>query len=268
MLFLAVAVLSLAACKKVENKVILQGGTAPVLSASLPVNSLIPLNGKTKDQPAIRLNWTNPDYKMNTGPVSMNVSYKLQIDTVGGNFSSPNLQEKAFSGDVDAVLTQGDLNKMLIQAKMPFDEEAAIEMRIVSQLGDGSAPLYSNVLTYKVVPFLDVAVPIPATGELWIVGDATPEGWNNPTTEAQKLTRVDLTKWEITIQLNGGKHFLIIPENGQWKKYSVADNSVDGLWQGGKFGQELSDDFPSPPTSGLYKISLDFVLGTFTVKPQ
>lgn len=268
LLFLTAGILMLAACKKVENKIMFQGGTTPVLTASMPVNSVIPLDGKTKDAPAIKLNWTNPDYKLNTGVSSQNVNYTIQIDKSGAGFSSSKLQEKSFTGDLGTALTQGDLNKMLILLGFPFDEEATFEMRLKSYLGDGSVPLYSNVLTYKAVPFLDVVVPIPTTGELWIVGSATATDWNNPTNDGQKLTRTNLTTWEITIQLIGGQEYLLIPVNGQWNKYSVKDNKVSDLWQGGSFGQEQSDNFPGPPTSGLYKIVVDFVLGKFTVTPQ
>lgn len=265
-LFLMAGVFILTSCEKVENKVVLLGGKAPELSASLPVNSTITLDKRLKDKTAITFNWTNPDYKFNTGVSSQNVRYTLQFDEPGQKFSSPALREKSFSSSLSSDMTHDELNKMLLSMGYPFEVENAFEVRLKSALEGGSAAFYSNALTFNAIPYIDVAVPLPPTDDLWIVGDATPGGWDNPTT--QKLTRTGLTTWEITIDLVGGGHFLIIPENGQWKKYSVADNSLPDLWKGGSFGLELSDDFPAPSTAGTYKIKLDFAKGSFLIIPQ
>lgn len=267
-LFLAATLLSLGACKKAENKVVLEGGTAPQLSASLPMNSAIPLESRTKNDVAIKFNWTNPDYRFNTGVSSHDVRYVLQFDVPGGGFASSALQERSYSGQLSVSLSQEELNKMLIQMEMPFGEESEFEVRVKSTLGEGAAQQVSNALVYKVTPYVDVAIPLPPTDDLWLVGSATPNDWNNPTTEAQKLTRTSFTTWEITMNFVGGGDYLIIPENGQWKKYSVADKSLPDLWQGGTFGQELPDDIPGPPTAGVYKLELDFVLGRFKLTPQ
>ena len=79
----------LAACKKDENKVYFEGGTPPVLTASSTAD-LVLLRANA-DKSAVIFYWTNPDYKFNTGVSSQDVTYTLQIDTMGSNFGNPNI---------------------------------------------------------------------------------------------------------------------------------------------------------------------------------
>lgn len=108
---------------------------------------------------------------------------------------------------------------------------------------------------------------------LYIVGDATPGEWNNPVpVPQQQFTRVSNALWQITLPLNGGKQFLVLPENGSWnKKYALKSNDVEGIENGGEFGyhedgQAAPDifgaNFKGPATSGTYKISLNFAAPT------
>lgn len=269
-LFAAALMAGFSSCEKVENKVKFEGGTAPVLSSSVPAGSEVPLDSKNQGNIALTLNWTNPDYMFNTGVSSQDVTYIIQVDNVGDNFSSPDLQEKSVARDLSATLTSKELNTMLAKIGLAADIIQSFEVRLKSTLGDGAVPLYSNALTFEAVPYLDVVVPLPATGKLYIVGGATPGDWGNPVpVPSQQLTQTSPTSWEITIDLIGGKRYLIIPENGQWKKYSVDNDPViPNLWKGGDFGQELPNDIPGPPSSGTYKIVMDFKLGKFTVTPQ
>jgi starch-binding outer membrane protein SusE/F len=116
---------------------------------------------------------------------------------------------------------------------------------------------------FTVVPYTGV---LPTN--LYIVGDATAGGWNNPVPlPSQQFTRLNSAEFEITLPLIGGKEYLLLPLNGDWgHKYAVKDKSVAGLSAGGDFGYDLSDNFPAPATSGTYKINVNFATGKFTVK--
>ena len=118
-----------------------------------------------------------------------------------------------------------------------------------------------------VTNYLDVAVPLPSTGDLFLVGDATSGGWNNPVpVPSQKFTKTSAVTYEITVPLTGGKEYLILPLNGDWgHKYAVKSKAVAGLSNGGDFGFDLGDNFPGPSVTGNYKIVIDFKLGKFTV---
>lgn len=134
---------------------------------------------------------------------------------------------------------------------------------------------------YSVSPYTGT---LPAAN-LYIVGDATAWGWNNPVpVPLQQFTRVNSSVWELSMPLIGGKEYLILSANGDWsKKYALKDNSLTGIAAGGEFGyhqdgQAAPDDFKAnfkaPATSGTYKISLNFAApattagasGRFTVQ--
>jgi hypothetical protein len=99
-----------ASCKKDEKRVVFEGGTAPVLTASAagPFVLLQP----ERDKPAVTLKWTNPDYKFNTGVSSQDVTYTLQIDTAGSNFTlNPNKQEVAIANDLSVSYKNGSYRR-------------------------------------------------------------------------------------------------------------------------------------------------------------
>lgn len=275
-LIIAVAgLLLMASCKKVENKVVFEGSTSPVLTSNLATNSLIPVSASTKDQVAINFTWTNPDYKFNTGVSSQNVNYTLQIDSAGNNFSGPKMQERSYSSDLSGSITQGDLNKMLIQMGFPFDQEGTFEVRLKSFLGTGSVAAYSNVLTFRAAPYLDVVVALPTSGKLYLVGgDAQLGAWQNGgsySSQTQEFTRVDLTTFSITVNLSGGDNtspnnqFLFVPVWGDWGHKFACKKTADQPATGGSFGYDWSDNFPGPPVAGTYKIVVDFKLGKYSV---
>jgi hypothetical protein len=257
------------ACKKEITQVSYVNGTAPALTAS-STNAMV-LNIADKNNTAITFNWTNPNYQFTTGISSQDVSYTLQIDTAGANFESPFLKEQVIAKDLSTTLSVSTLNGLLANwlENIPHN----FEMRIKSSIGvANSLPLYSNVVKITITPYLDVAVVTPFTGNLFLIGNATPggdaTGWNNPVpAPSQEFTKTSSTTWEITIPLIGGKEFLILPDNGSWSnKYAVSKSAVTG--DGGPFGYNFGDNFPAPSSSGTYKIVLNFKTGKYTVTKQ
>lgn len=265
------AVASLSSCKKDENKINYTSGTNPVLKSSVASSSTIPFNPAQKDFTALSLSWTNPNYQLTTGVSSQDVVYTIEIDTVGANFTNPFKKQISVTADLMKDITVGDLNKALvIDMKLEPDMAHNIEVRVVSSLGtNNAAALYSNVFKYTVTPYAIVKVALPPGGNLYLVGDATPGSWSNPVpVPSQQFTKTGSATYEITIALTGGKEYLLLPENGSWSnKYAVKDKSVAGLWQGGDYLAYSSggDNFPGPPVTGNYKITVDFKEGKFKV---
>lgn len=270
-LFLAfAATISLVGCKKDENQIYYTGGTAPVLNSSVTTGTSMTLTEGDKDLTALKLWWTNPNYVFTTGVSSQDVTYSIEIDTTGSNFSNPNKAEVAIAADLSKEITVGDLNNYLVvKMKLKAGVNHDVEVRVKSSL-NGAAALYSNVFKYTVMPYAIVKVPLPAGGDLFLVGDATPGGWSNPVpVPTQQFTKIDATTYEITVALTGGgKHYLLLPENGSWsKKYAVPDNTLSGLETGGDFLLYSSggQDIPGPTLNGNYKITVDFQEGKFKV---
>lgn len=131
--------------------------------------------------------------------------------------------------------------------------------------------MYKIVLDFQagkftVTPYTENNLP----SALYMVGDATPGGWNNPVpTPSQQFTRLNSSEFELTLDLTGGKQYLFLPVNGDWgAKYAVQDNSLTGLADGGTFGYNLPQNFPGPAADGTYKINVNFATSKFSLVKQ
>ena len=267
-LLVAVLVTGLWACEKDENKIFLEGGTAPVLTANR--TSTIPLSFVNLDEEAVIFSWTNPNYRFTTGVSSQDVNYKIEIDRAGANFASANKQSVAIKSDLQLNLTQGQLNGYLLnQMNLTVGQPAEIEVRLIQNLGASAATLISNVLKFTVTPFsTPPKVDPPAADNLWIVGDAAPSGWTNPLLSphdaSQKFTKISPTIYELTLNMPGGGGYKLIQDNGAWNtQYHMLDG---GTWESGDFEMRDADpQFPGPPSAGNYKITIDFQRGKYSV---
>jgi hypothetical protein len=255
-----------ASCKKDEHKISYEGGTPPVLTPSSTAPLVLTSSDATK--PAIKFTWTNPNYQFTTGLSSQDVTYVLQVDTTGANFSSKNKQEVSIAKDLSTQFTVKELNAVLAKLNLLENMTHNVEFRLKSTLIGGSVPLYSNVVKMVITPYLDVAVPIPTNGTLWATGDATGAGWANPLGApydvSQKFTKISNTLYELTLNMPGGGNYKLIQEQGQWgSQYHMLSG---GTWNGGSFEQKDSDPgFPGPPSGGTYKITVNFKTGLYTV---
>ena len=258
-------VLLIGGCKKEENKIYYEGGTNPVLSAS-PTGT-IPLSFANKDLEAVKLAWTNPDYVFTTGRSSQNVAYQLEIDTTGANFTNPKRKILSISQDLSLSMTQNDLNDYLLnQLQLVVSIPHNIEMRVRSTIG-AAVPLYSNTVKFTATPYaIPPKVTPPSTGKLYLVGSATPGGWNNPVpVPNQEFTKLRTTAFQITVALTGGGSYLFLPLNGDWGvKYGALGANNTNNPNGDDFRQG-GGDMLAPAASGNYKIEVDFQRGKFTL---
>jgi starch-binding outer membrane protein SusE/F len=261
----------LISCKKEENKVFFEGGTAPVLTASSTADLV--LTRANAEKSAVIFYWTNPDYKFNTGVSSQDVTYTLQIDTTGSNFLNPNIQELAISNDLKRDILVKDLNGYLTKLNLDNDVKYSIEFRLKSSLVNGSALLFSNVIKMNITPYLDVALPIPNTGELYITGNAVASDWTNSPPVTQKFTTVSSTEFSITVDLVSGsdKAYKFLTTLGAWQPQYGRKKGTSGTWDTGDLGLNNNtpgydsdpDGIPSPAVSGKYKITLNFKTGKY-----
>lgn len=265
-------------CKKEISKVIYQGGTAPTLTASQ--TGTIPLSFANKDQEAIRFSWSNPGYQFSNGVSSQNVSYKIEIDTTGSNFTNPNRKIISVSNDLGLSISQNDFNDYLLnQLNLKPGMSHNIEVRVTSYLVNNSAPLSSNVLKFTTTPYsIPPKVAPPASGTLYLVGgDSKLGGWQNGGTykvQNQQFTQVSPTLYQLTVQLSGGDNttgddqYLFVPVWGDWSHKYACKKTSDQSPDGGDFGYDFSDNFPGPTAAGTYKITVDFQRGKYTVVKQ
>lgn len=255
-----------ASCKKEINEITYNGGTAPVLTASASGPFVLDIANKSNS--LVTFNWTNPGYEFSTGTSSQDVTYTLQIDTSGANFTTPTKVEKTIAKDLATSFTVGDFNSLLLSGGWLENMPHNFEIRVKSTLVNSTVPLYSNVIKIVVTPYLDVVYPVPA--ELYITGSATPLSWqcgcpgDGPGT-SQKFTKVSSSKFELTIALSANNSYLFLPAYGSWSAKYGFTGSGNANNPGGDEFKPNGNDIKAPATSGTYKITVDFKTGKFTV---
>jgi hypothetical protein len=190
------------------------------------------------------------------------VTYIIQYDSAGKNFASP--QTIAGYGGTSiysAALNQGDMNTTALTSGIAVGSTGTVEYRVKATTASGSIA-YSNAVTVDVTTFS----PVPAN--LYIVGDATPGGWNNPVPlPSQQFTKVDDYRFSIRLGLTGGKSYLFLPVNGDWgHKYGGVGANNTNNPDGDDFKPE-GGDLRAPASSGVYDIVVDFQTNKFTVTP-
>ena len=265
----------LASCNKNNSPVTFEGGTAPVLTSTATDSISLPVSDTTAT--AVTFSWTNPDYQFSDGISSLNVSYLLEIDTVGGNFSSPALAQIGIASQLSATYTVAQFNTILSdQMNLQTDAPHSIQVRVESYLApttSGTAPsgiMYSNAINYTVNPYTPPPAVSPLPGALWITGSATNDGWmvagSAASIAGQQFTEVSPTIWTITLPLIGGQQFLIVPANNWNNKYATANGSSAAT--GGTFAYNASNNFNGPTASGTYTVTFNFQTGYYTITPQ
>ncbi len=257
-------------CEKDENRIYLEEGTAPVLRSS--VTTTIPLSFINADKEAVRLSWTNPNYKFTTGVSSQNVNYLIEIDTTGASFTNPKRKTLAIANGLNKTFTQGELNDYLLNTlELKPSIPHNIEMRVTSSLNVNSVSLPSNILKFTVTPYaIPPKVEPPASGKLFITGGATPASWQCGCGEAelmsQKFTQMSPTLYVLPrINLKGGESFLFLPVYGSWSaKYGFTGGGNANNVDGDEF-KSGGNDLKAPAVTGDYKIEVNFQTGRYTL---
>ncbi len=264
------AIFFVAGCNKDEKRVIFEGGENPVLTAS----SLGPfiLDQDEANSFGIRFDWTNPDYRFNTGVSSQDVTYTLQVDMAGGNFSSAKLIETVIPNELGITYTVKAFNSFFSRMELDFGIAYDVQFRIKASLVNGSVPVYSNVLNMTVTPYLDFVVEPPGTeaagyldGELWATGNAFASDWSNPLPPPydvdQKFTRIDILHYEATLNFNATGGYKLIQQQGNWdtQYHALAPNEA----LSGDFEKRNDDPQFLSPGPGLYKVEINFQTGKY-----
>ena len=257
-------------CERNVSAISYDGGTAPVIAATPSTVSLEPGN---EANTAVVINWTNPDYKFSTGPNSHDVTYTLEMDTLGANFGSSRKVTTVISKELSKTYTVGQLNAILgndMLLQLNPRRNYTLQLRVTSSIGI-AVKLTSNVISFTTKPFAPPPkVELPAAGTLWITGSAVGSNWNNPLSSpydaSQKFTKVSNTLYELIVSMiPGGGYKLLQENNGNWSsQYSFLSGSATS----GTFLKADAAQFNAPSVAGTYKLSFDFQLGLFTAVKQ
>ena len=248
----------MASCEKIEPLTIYNTAGNAFLTASAATIAPAPADSlKT----VLSYTWTYPNYSVD----SLTVKYIVEIDSAGRNFSKAS--QKVLSGKLAASFTAKELNEIALGFGFQYNKLYNMEVRIISSMANNNERKFSNTVALRYTPYVvPPKVTPPTSKQLFLVGSATAGGWNNPVpVPSQQFNRIDSVTYEGTFYMKGGQQYLCLPVNGDWSnKYSVKDNNAAGLSKGGDFGFNLSDNFPGPDKTGMYKLRMDFQSGKFT----
>lgn len=118
---------------------------------------------------AINLNWSTGT-NQNTGAA---IKYTLQLDLSTNDFSNP---IATFLSDVQNTYTYstnyGNLNQALLDNGLATDQTYELTAKVTATVSNASVPTQVADVNFTVTTFR------PVTQQLFIVGDATPNGWN------------------------------------------------------------------------------------------
>ena len=119
--------------------------------------------------------------------------------------------------------------------------------------------------TYTITP----AELMTSPAELYIIGDATTNGWNAPG-NAQKFTKVDNNTFTITTTLKAGK-FAFINANATWSTPAYLGKTDAEPLLGGNLTLNQAPNWAgssiTAPNPGNYTITVNFKSGTYVLKP-
>ena len=260
--FFALAAI-ITACDKADTLSTIPGGNTPVLSSNTPT---VAAAASDSDNTVLTFSWTNPQYATD----STTVKYILQVDSANGDFShATNL---IVNGKLDTALTGRQINSLLLDTYgLKIGVPYSFKARLISSYANNNNQKTSNTINLNLTAYhIPPKVAPPASGHLYLVGDATDGGWNNPVpTPTQEFSQIDSVTYAGVFHITGGNQFLMLPVNGDWgHKYAANANNVNGQTAGGDvFGYDSPDNFSAPATSGWYVIWVDFQAGKFTVTP-
>ena len=119
--------------------------------------------------------------------------------------------------------------------------------------------------TYSITP----AVLMTSPAELYIIGDATTNGWNAPS-NAQKFNKVGNNTFTLTTALKAGK-YAFLNANATWSTPAYLGKTDSEPLLGGNLTLNQAPNWAgsniTAPNPGNYTITVNFKSGTYVLKP-
>lgn len=134
-------------------------------------------------------------------------------------------------------------------------------------LGPAVAGDYKVTIDFQFGKYTVVPSSIAEIHEMYIVGDATPAGWDFDGPAAQKMTKLNSVEFEITIALSANNYYKFNIKNpaGPDKYHPQMGSSSN---TGGPLVYKANEDSPTmqaPSVAGNYKIHVNTYTGVYTI---
>lgn len=236
----ALASLSLSACKKDEVRATLTPSNSPTLTSA--TNTVV-LNQANAAQTAATYTWTpvtSLTWANTENTYKPAITYYLQIDKKGHNFGAP--VSIAAGNGPSTTLTVGDLNNSLTTLGVTPGTATDVEVRLNASYATNSSTV-SNVVPLKVTSY-KVCVP-PAGSSTWSIIGPAGVNWD---TDVPLTYNCDTKTFDITRTLNAGD-FKFRADNAWTLDYGSASSTGGALVKGG--------GNITVATAGTYTIKLD-----------
>jgi hypothetical protein len=251
--FIAIlGLLSLISCSKDELKVEVSANpTAP--SFVSPTSGYNIVVNSTDTLQKFQFKWNLADYKAPSVPIT----YTLQIDSAGRNFSKAFTIATVSSVDTFSIAL-GDLNNdlynNLVLSKTDSTIQVSLEVRVIATLGtynkdsviSSSVPFTVN--TWKRIPKTPVTPPF---SYIYIAGDF--QGWNiNAPSSIASVTSNHIYEGYVYAPAGGGYKFYT--EVGNWNSTSYGDSGA-GMTDSLIVANYAGNNFAFPNSNpGYYEI--------------
>ena len=277
---LGVLIALFSSCEKDIEMIKTQEGIPSMVESSIEQNSILILDKEYADSVVYELAWTYADYLGGDTVSSVLSDYIVEISKTA-DFADPivihppNYLTYGFSGI--------EINTILIE-KLGAGVEETVDAYFRVQSTFNGDVLVSNTISDKFTTYRLEELPaifLPPGEKVYVVGAAIDDPtW--PIPEKYVMTKVSETVYTHTVFLKANSDYEMIANlwdqayhlpAGIDRESAITSGTFveDGNVAHDEYGNEVNrwegQAFFSPPEDGMYKITLDFQSGTYTVVP-
>ena len=204
----------------------------------------------------IQVSYTPASYGVN-----LVVTHNLQFSTTA-DFATP------ITFDVDAAnnaftFSVGALNELLTeQLLLTVDQEVTVYARVVTSSLDGVETLYSSVVDFKTIPYLDILF---AENTLYLFGDGVGRIAQNNKLKLNKVNSEPDDNW-IIVWMEATGTFKLCSDANYLGVIGKVGDPVSGEYTLGTVDAR-GEDIPVPGTAGYYTVGVDLANNKLLVEP-
>ncbi|RUT79016.1 SusF/SusE family outer membrane protein [Ancylomarina longa] len=227
-----------------NEEIVIEMGNPVQLSAS---KSEVELNQKNANLTAIEYTWT-PGSNEGTGAA---ISYILQLDIEGNNFSTPKTFEVG-KAVLSKKYTTEELNNILLNDwGATAGTTVMMESRVIAiTSSDVVVPDTSKIVAVSVMSY------VPVSNTLYMVGDATPNGWDNSIATPLQENPDEPATFTYEGTLKAGE-LKFITQLGEWLPSYQKGEDVQHIVL--RTDDSQPDEKFSIAESGVYRITLNLL---------
>ncbi|RYF77404.1 MAG: SusF/SusE family outer membrane protein [Cytophagaceae bacterium] len=239
-LVIASALLTLTACEKEQEKLLLDFSAVPVVSVSAPT---VVLTKDNADKDALTISWPKPNYGYDAA-----ANYTIMMDKKGGDFSKA--ATFAVGTSLSKTFKAAELNSLLLGLGLVPATAGDVDVKVMSALG-GRTVLSSALASVKATPYLD---KLDLSSPWGVVGDATANGWNGPD---QPLYKTSVPN-ELVAYVTLTDGFIKFRQLNDWNLLNYG--GTNGVLN-------TNNDNNIAVKAGTYRITFDPVAKTYKIEP-